>query len=495
MKKFKLSPLRLSLTAAAVLILAVGLAFIFQSKKPTVSEEPNITTDTSESQTTAAESTSAPATDTSPDVSETDDSPFDPIPEPTTEQVKLERGDWKWHVQPTIVSGGGVFCCSHCGFALYMDGERNTFIDEQTGLPIFGGHGGHGGGYFEWVYDPDLDLFGYHDGDESGGDIELAPFSQIAEKFPECFDGIQVVERVDSTNRNTSVGYGDYFNDDAFSGIAVFFEGEFLTDFVYQRAYSPRKTPQLVSVRDSDDKYGVIGSDGEIWVPFEFDYIGIVDSWTAFAEQNGRLGIIAFNGTVPEYRNGKPVPLKDGDRFNGVWSVVEKSGKFAITDNEGNALDGLYFDLIENCGKGKILGYDYDSGRVFNMRYADWYDEKEPQNSVWVRHVSYENLQIQGFSGIADFEWGNFEWVNDNVDEQLELVEKAVDYLYKNNSSVKSIKKIISEGINDYEHQGINRKSFIKICTVYNDNTTRVVFFYLDESERGEWTITNMEEV
>ncbi|MCL1832692.1 MAG: hypothetical protein FWG45_07290, partial [Oscillospiraceae bacterium] len=331
-----------------------------------------------------------------------DYTPFTPFAAPTMPTLaQFTRGDWSWHVPPEI--SYEINYCDSCGFSYPIENVNNdewwtvpnTRIDEKMGMPTFGAPGAHGYGGTSWVYDRDLDLFGRYYSGDGGFELVLLPFSEHDKYFAdENKDYIRVVERIDSTKRiNYNENDGDwFFAQEAYSGeYAVFLNGDFITEFIYSNNKSPmaRTIPHLATVVDNRGKYGMIGADGEAWVPFVFDGLFVIDPWTAFAKQNGRWGIIAFNGTAPGNRTqlGIPAPIKVSGRFNAVWQVVEESGKYVITDNEENRFVDVRFDLIENHGLGTFKCYVNDTNEVYTIEHNKWADEEVPWYALHLRSI------------------------------------------------------------------------------------------------------------
>jgi len=410
--------------------------------------------------------------------------------EQTTE--KLGKGQWTWHLNPSIECEG-IWYCWDCGFSLDVSKQYydSTFIDNNA-MPILGDHGGHGGGYDLWVYDEALDLFGYTCGDEGGSAIEMYPFSEYFDNFS---GSLKVVYRVDSTKRDRS-NYdedGEYFNEafpnDAFFGdVAVFYNGEFVTDFIYSkgtREVLGENHAELVIVIDENGKYGAIGIDGEVWIEFIFDSLYIIDNYTAFAKQDGLWGIIALNGTVPENR-GRRVPEKvQSGRINSVWQVVEESGKYAIIDNDGNMFVDAYFDSIENHGNGNFKCYFYEYGTVYNIRDL----ETVYIGSPMALRINYITHTVRADKIWGEVDYGIYDDDLSVMDTQGDLIEKAIEYVLENDKSVKTIRKIVAEPLYDFlEHY--RQVGVVKLFIESVDSMYKVKIVRFEKSGEGDWEMT-----
>jgi len=80
---------------------------------------------------------------------------------------------------------------------------------------------------------------------------------------------------------------------------AFAYNSTFVTDFIYDYsgwwAHNDRDDAVAVGL---NGKWGVIGKDGEIMVPFVFDELIFIDDVSAFAKCNGKYGILDVRETA-----------------------------------------------------------------------------------------------------------------------------------------------------------------------------------------------------
>jgi hypothetical protein len=270
-------------------------------------DELNMTTTTSPTTTiTPSITTTAPVTTTTPPTTIITELVTKPLPivtkppqiiyEPIPLPPHLAKLNW---VVELILEYEWFGHCFSCDVFI----GNSHIVDEKTGLATEQYHPAHGTGVKIWVYDPVLELFGIH----VGNNIEIYPLSEFTIHFPNDIHRVNVVRRVDSTIRELCqlAGYGEIFPQKAFSGAAIAIGNEFITDFIYNsdRFSSDgrwfwgggRDILYADAVVDDKGMFGVIYNDGRIIIPFEFDEIRIIDERTAFVKHNERWGIVAFN--------------------------------------------------------------------------------------------------------------------------------------------------------------------------------------------------------
>jgi hypothetical protein len=251
----------------------------------------------------AAEPRDIPDEPDEPDVPSEEDEPEEPeIPE---EPETPNEPAFTWLVEP-VLEYDWIFSCDYCDMFVGMnfdDGAEYNMpllFDELDYMGQLTGelHESHLKyelpGNKAWLYDPDLDLFGWYQWISLEADplLELKPMSEFAEHFPDEVDTIKLVRRVDTTMRN-----GSFINwEEAWSDSAVAFGNEFVTDFIFYIGGHGKEQQNIMSLPDTDSNFGVINKNGETIVPFIFNYLTLIDENTAFARLGAEdnWGIISF---------------------------------------------------------------------------------------------------------------------------------------------------------------------------------------------------------
>jgi hypothetical protein len=212
----------------------------------------------------------------------------------------------RWLVRPTS-SLRHIWFCNICNG--FYDGS-NGVIDERTGVPTGNHHTEHCGDLSIWFYDPVLDVFGNQLLSGWPPEMRIIDPSEFAEHFPFAAERILAVQKVDSALRQTTdypdECYYEFLAQEAFSGeYAAMFNGYIFTDFEFEAVESGDATFGRNGTRAAfrrDSRYGVIGHDGEIIVPFIFERLYTIDDYSAFAKVGSRWGIIAFEERIPNRR-------------------------------------------------------------------------------------------------------------------------------------------------------------------------------------------------
>jgi hypothetical protein len=196
-----------------------------------------------------------------------------------------------------------------------------------------------------WVYDRDLDLIGHTEFGRTN--LVLHPTSEFSERFPFAVNKAIVVHLVDSTQREFDPDIDEtVLSESAYSGgAAVAFNGTFVTEFEFDTMFGHcrclngrlRINGRLAAVATAvrENKSGIIGSNGETVVPFEFDDLWIISDTTAFARVGDKWGIIGFNGYVGENTAAEPftAPLEM------IGYFFDSEGRRAIVDNDENLVN------------------------------------------------------------------------------------------------------------------------------------------------------------
>jgi hypothetical protein len=281
-------PLRWQFTGliAAALVLVAGTVFMFHALAP-VDVVPPTTDVPSTSQNT---------------------------PPIATEPHKPAAGEWTWIVEPVLIPIEYEFTFGYCylcdlfvkdtwlGDVHHVDTVVfSTIVDEKTGLSTGAEHEcqPYKIGERVWMYDPDLDLFGwFHTVGYEELNFGIYPMAEYDEHFSEYKNTVKAVRRIDSTLLFPQGIQSQIIIDgEAFSGIAVAVGNEFVTDFVYEwESGFARKFEGFVTVSDYEGMDGVVNRDGDVIVPFEFSAILTICENTAFATMGMGWGIIGFNG-------------------------------------------------------------------------------------------------------------------------------------------------------------------------------------------------------
>ncbi|MCL2633250.1 MAG: hypothetical protein FWD34_01915 [Oscillospiraceae bacterium] len=223
---------------------------------------------------------------------------------------------YTWVVEPTL-EYDVISYCSYCDVFYGFDYSENNMSEYDMPLNYILNEMGQLTGEFHephpkyslpggivWVYDPDLDLFGWfqHISPDVGAIYELYPMSEFAERFPKEVDRIRTVRRYDTT---VSTRGSEFLPGEGYSGDAVMYGNEFITEFEYiMQTNLGKEQMSIVAInRDGDGseegKYGIVNKDGVIIVPFESWVIVTISETTAFANKDGKWGIIGFNGYKP----------------------------------------------------------------------------------------------------------------------------------------------------------------------------------------------------
>jgi hypothetical protein len=240
--------------------------------------------------------------------------------EPPTPPEVPDIAGVTWLVEPTLDYELGF--CRECNVFLgpLIDGyyENGIYtdvrhaVDERTGEltneVIHCTHGERHGS--AWVYDPELELFGYVEWERFEGNsffsYEVFPIGEFAQRFPEAVGVMTTVTRIDSSMRHICWSEGDeYLPVEAmYGGFAVAVGSEIVTDFIYTNSGEEYRSQNFFATaldRESGDytfnqRSGVICRNGETIVPFEFWLILLIDDSTAFALISDRhnWGIITW---------------------------------------------------------------------------------------------------------------------------------------------------------------------------------------------------------
>jgi len=330
--------------------------------------------------------------------------PVEPAPDPET--------GYTWVVEPTL-EYEWINYCALCNMfvttvytaepgneAIFPDDNYTTFeLDRITGQFTGEIHESHQkysvSGMVIWVYDPDLDLFGWFQwiSMDVGVIYELYPMSEFAEHFPKEFDRIRTVRRYDTT---VATRGSEFLPGEGYSGDAVMYGDKFITDFEYDMQSNPgRQQPSIISIHDSDgndgSNYGIMNKDGVLIVPFDSWMLVTITETTAFANRNGKWGIIGFGDYVPPETTDEPQPAKPAPQ--------QTEEEILLTEFVGRvcAVRGMmpYFNDIKDVELRTFLQ------QYFNVYGWDWSDTDVFSDGAEQHH--YNNDEVEQLRGSAYF--------------------------------------------------------------------------------------------
>ena len=455
-----------------------------------------------------------------------------------------------WLVEPTLNFGNsdfeGLAYCEGCDVFYKFDTDWDTFreseiIDEKTGL-LTGEEYSHNTNFnqFWWIHDRELWKFGcYEDGSGSGvrwfddGEFDLIERSD---------EGILIVHQIDSAMTYTNER-GEWLENNSHQGVFMSYRSDSgLTNYnctLYANGGFGRSVSNVESFVDFNNKHGIVDKNNNVLIPFAFEAIFIISETTAFARVGDYWGILEIPPIRPpveisvdscgEYcvgGNHSECPpygtlMKDGDRFNNIWSVVEYDFfgdrvKFGIVDNDGNVFaDGTVFDSITDFGDGKYSGYTNDFNGYYSMLVVD--------NELILEHILL-TIQHYIFNGslVVAIEDNNFDMVQD----QLQLYERAVELLMAFDEDYQStieseiydinpfqldesiveflqgdsrLESIFQINVSPYYYHEIVLSSVapvnvtITLYTVYDDvDSKREIAVDFSKSENGEYRVFNI---
>jgi len=306
--------------------------------------------------------------------------PAEPVPELPPPLVTEEGIVW---IVPPTLEHDRISSCGQCGF---IDSQRRA-ICTVTGVSLdrWGGHG-MGSLHPEFVYDPNLNMFGEPlvGGGYGRGNVGMHPFEEALFWFAlselsvhyEGFGllrGLNIVQAVDSTkwylwdwislqwqqnHSSESLHLHDGFlADDAFLGkFAVMYNGEFVTDFIFDGGVCPGGIHNWAGIypgyfnavaMSMDGKWGTVDRYGNTVAPFIFDRIAYFDQGRAVAVYDGRYGLIDRYGNILV-----PFIFDDiyrfGESFNHYRIAAVYNGNHGIIDETGNIVIPFFFDHLYN---------------------------------------------------------------------------------------------------------------------------------------------------
>jgi len=158
-----------------------------------------------------------------------------------------------------------------------------------------------------WLYDENKGLYGWY---HKNYDIEFSGMLSPEDFLEAQGEKLRAFRKINSDKiKNNSAylsGYGivhDDFLDEAYISdkYALAYGTKFVSDFIYD--YSIKMIWLYRNDRDNaialqyNNKWGVIGKDGNALTPFIFDDLIFIDDDTAFAKYNGKYGILDVEKT------------------------------------------------------------------------------------------------------------------------------------------------------------------------------------------------------
>jgi hypothetical protein len=400
---------------------------------------------------------------------------------------------YTWHAVGGEEYESFSFCPSHDFFF----GAGDYAIDERTGLYVDSAmHGAHGGGGHRWIYDPVNDLMGRSGSTYSGAPLMLYPRVEFAEHFPDDIDRMIIVYSFDSTMEFEEEWMAIEIPWDAHIGVSVAVGGEFvsgLTDIPddQPRVRLGRHTSDKIEFISENGKYGVIGRDGSIILPFEFEGVLIIDNWTAFVQYGGSWGILAFeDGYVPDFRpSGENHTYISGDWLSERWFVFETDGAFILSTPRAMAGDSLHggeilFEKITNHGGRNIRAFTNDGNDVFWLRVED---ESLVVNQVRLNREWAGEIVMYNHAGFFEY-FDNDVLTAVNTAEHI--VSLAQDYLYGLDMKIQaatgwSAIQVVKS------HNPVNSEDALTFSlSATNDNISGEWFnFEAVRDENGGWTV------
>lgn len=299
----------------------------------------------------------------------------EPPPEQEVEEL-YEHGERPEPAPPLVTEEGivwlvapmheyyGLAFCTECGGL--VDSQHRIICVTTGEILGWGGHGRSSGRPI-YVFDPELNLFGEaqfgwgYDHDPIG----MHPLDEAISRFG--LGGFYVVQTVDSTKRsywnNSRYFEGAELQEwsldsDAFLGtFAVMFNGEFVTDFIFDGGLHPEWWGGLwnaqfnsVAVR-LNGMWGTIDRNGDVSIPFVFDYIRQFD-------ENRIVAVLEDNaGLLDRYGNTLvPFSFDDiyhfGETFYSLWIAAIYSGQHGLINDTGNTIMPFLFDHLFDIGNG-----------------------------------------------------------------------------------------------------------------------------------------------
>jgi hypothetical protein len=357
-----------------------------------------------------------------------------------------------WLVEPTLDFGdntdfSGLSYCEGCDVFYKFDTDWNTLleteiIDETTGLST-GVEYSHHTNYDQnwWIHDRDEWKFGYIEWRGGSGVhwFEDGEFDLIEHSD----EGILIIHQVDSSMVYTNISGQTWLEDEAFQGVFMSYRSDGgLTNYnctLYANCGFGRSVVNVESFIDFNNKHGIVDRNNNVLIPFVFEAIFIISETSAFARVGDYWGILEIPPVRPPAEiydgncgercvggNHTECPphgtrMKDGDRINDMWSVVQlpETGHFSIQDSDGNIFaDGTWFDSITDFGEG-----------AFSARHADF-------DTIYYMKLNNGELFLQGillalqhsiFDGTLHIaiQHNDFE----GVQAQLQLYEQAIEIL------------------------------------------------------------------
>jgi hypothetical protein len=252
---------------------------------------------------------------------------------PVTEPPKPAAvGDWTWIVEPNLP----FRVISHCPWNdiffsdVHLDGNDAYYykLDETTGLLTDKRYQADNDiskldfyNTIFWYYDPKLDLLGhYHTtyGEnpmEFENFLEMHPRSEFTERFPGAADRIISATRVEKSvlEKYRNVPMQDA-SDPRYAESALLYNGEFISDFVYDGAGSSRRFSTMTVATQwnptNNYKREIVDRYGNVLVPPDFEGLLLISENTAFARLDWGLdtywGIIGFNGYEGDVMTDEP---------------------------------------------------------------------------------------------------------------------------------------------------------------------------------------------
>jgi len=222
------------------------------------------------------------------------------IEEETTEPIAPDQ--LVWRVAPTLDFSGVFHCCGQ----FYMgpnNWSSNIIIDPVTGRLSEGYTCGHGPMYNTHWIDPDLRIRGsgtesysYFGFDWSSFDETESPAAALLQLARRADFSMFVEENFHDVVWN--VGLPNEAFGKQYAVVSNF--THIVTEFVFDSVHHVFVQGDTIAVRQGN-LWGMVGHDGNLIIPLMFEHIVRIDDQTAFAQINGRYGILDITATVQNF--------------------------------------------------------------------------------------------------------------------------------------------------------------------------------------------------
>ena len=156
-----------------------------------------------------------------------------------------------------------------------------------------------------YMFDEKRGLYGYYYDSEGVEIFIIQQRSAFFEQNTDMANRPLAFKKIDSDKVKTveqDWGTSYDFSDAIVSSkYAIAFNGTFVTGFIYDAyCYYLKGVPHGIIAVKLNNKWGILDKNGYILIPFDFDDITLIDENSAFAEYNGRYGILDLRNSSTE---------------------------------------------------------------------------------------------------------------------------------------------------------------------------------------------------